>query len=1225
VPGDERSSQSFSDLLLRVRGRLGLTQRELAERFGVHSHSIHGWEAGTNYPGSASLQGLIAAVLRAGGFTRGREEEEAAELWAAAVRDSPRLRVPFDRAWFRTLAGPAGPAARSPAEVSVRPVDSGQARRRTLDGIRRQSWGDAPDVAGFVGREAERILLRTWVSDERCRVIGVLGLGGIGKTLLGARLAHDVASTFELVYWRSLRDAPTPSEWLAGAIGFLAPAEAGRSGDDVDQMRRLLALLSEARCLLVLDNFEAVLQPGDGGPEYLPGYEGYGALVRHVAEVPHRGCLVLTSREEPSELRRLRGQSGPVRMLTLTGLGVDDGQALLENKRLDGDDAAWQALVERYSGNSLGLKLVGETIRELFGGDIAEYLDYASSTSGVMIRGVHQLLEAQIRRLSAPELTVLRWIAVQREPIELARLANELRGHVDRGALLQAVEGLRRRSLLERGEQGPVFGLGSVVLEFVTEQLIDDALEELRNAAPPQVLFSTPLVTATARDYVRQSQERVIAMPLLDRLVASQGGIEAAASQLVALLDLLRQVPPAVQGYGPGNAINLLRLVRGDLRGVDLSGLAIRQAYLQDVEAQDATLAGADLAETALAQAFHYPTHVALSADATRLAVGTSTGDVHVWRVADQVLVASLRGHRGLILGVALTGDGRLVASSSYDGTVKLWASQSGRLLQSLSGHSRGTLGLAMSEDGRLVASGGFDGAIRVWDADSGRPPAILRGHTGAVWGMAVSADGRLLASGSEDQTVKVWEVETGRLLAALEGHTGSILGVALSGDGQVAASGGEDQTVRLWDTGSGRALATLHGHTGAVWGVALSGDGQLVAGSSEDKTIRLWEVASGRALGTLSGHTGGARGVALSADGHLLASGSVDGTVRLWTTGDGRLLTTFQGHTGGVRGVALSGDGQLAVSGNVDGTVRLWATGSGHLLAALQGHDGAVWGVALSADGRLAASGGHDETVRLWETERGRLLMTLQGRAGGVRGVALSGDGRLVAGGSVDGTVNLWEAESGRPLATLQGHTAEVHGVALSGDGRLMAGGSVDGTIKLWEVESGRLLATLEGHTGAAWGVSLTVDGRLVASSQDRAVRLWDTVSGRLSATLEGHTGAVWGVALTVDGRLLASGSEDRTVKLWEVETGRLLASLEGHTGGILSVAVSRDGDLVVSGSVDGTVRLWDARSGVCLRTLRDERRYERMDITGLTGITEAQRGALLDLGALDHRHQSL
>ena len=65
--------------------------------------------------------------------------------------------------------------------------------------------------------------------------------------------------------------------------------------------------------------------------------------------------------------------------------------------------------------------------------------------------------------------------------------------------------------------------------------------------------------------------------------------------------------------------------------------------------------------------------------------------------------------------------------------------------------------------------------------------------------------------------------------------------------------------------------------------------------------------------------------------------------------------------------------------------------------------------------------------------------------------------------------------------------------------------------------------------------------------------------------------------------------------------------------------MSMSWDGRVIASGGRDGSVDLWNAADGKALRSLRPDRPYERMDITGLIGVTEAQKVALRALGAIE------
>jgi WD40 repeat protein len=1161
-------------------------------------------------PGAERLAGLLQALLETGGLAKDAELAEAHALWNAAQLAASRNVPPFDARWFAELL--AKHAQSAPMASPVAP----SASTSLPDGTRSQDWGDAPDSFGFVGRVAELQLLSGWVTRDRARLLVLRGMGGIGKTSLAARLARETAHTFKSTFWRSVRNAPTFAEWSAGAVAFLSGQQRTPPDSTAARLDALLDLLQAAPTLLVLDNLEVLLEPGRGEGEFRAGYEAYGSLLRLLAQSAHQSCLLVTSREVPENIAMEESAAAGVRVLELGGLDEADARMLLRDKLLDGDDAAWNGLVGQYAGNPLALRIVGETIQQVFGGDIERFVEQAESIGA--FGGVRRLLDGQFARLSAIERDLLQVLAIEREPMSFLNLSAQLAARTPRSAALEGVEALRHRSLLERTEASATFGLQSVVLEYVTDGLVASGAAEIEQDEF-ELLANRPLIKAQGSDHVRQAQERLIGWPILHELGASIGGHDRVERRLVEVLGNQRAHPLEQQGFAPGNLANLLRLARGNLREIDLSHLSIRQAYLQDVEAQDANLAGARLTETVLGDSFGAVGAVAVSADGERIGAGTLGGAVRVWRMADRAALLSARPTLGGIWSVALSSDGRLFVSGSLDATVELWDVDSGTRLPLQLRQPSPVTRVALTSDTRTLVTAALDGIVRIWDAATGHLTHAFEAHRGAVYGLAVTIAGESLVTGGLDGSVRLWDLRSGRARLELTGHSGTVWSVSVDESAGLIASGGQDGTARVWDATTGALARLLEGHIGAVRAVALSADGELLATGGFDGTLRLWEPRSGRRIASVSSHSGGVRGVAIRRDGGTIVSGGFDASVRVWDAHRARSLATLQGHTGGVRAIATSGPGRLIASGGPDARVQLWDVQSGQPRLSVQHASASLRAVALSDDAALVASGGLDSTVRLWSAQTGRPLHALEGHTAAVLALAMTPRGDLLASGSLDGSVRLWSVDSGGLLAVLAGHGGAVWCVALSLDGSTLVTGGLDGSVRLWNTRTHQLLARLQGHVGGVRSVSLSTDARTVASSgDDGTVRIWDATLALGTAVLEGHSAAVYGVSINPDNQTLASGGIDRTVRLWNMRTGEAVEVLEGHTDAVYSVAFGEEGQLLVSGGLDATVRLWNMRNRQLIRTLHPDRRYERMDITELTGITDAQRETLTSLGAL-------
>ena len=1178
----------FAQVLEELVKKKRIKQKDLATRAGLTPGYVNHLIKGTRTAPSEDAVSSLADALELDLTDRSRLFEAAG---------FPAKRVPVD-------------FTRSAVKVNQK-VD----QEETL--IARADWGEIPNVQMFYGREQELDLLEKWIVQDNCQMVALIGIGGVGKTMLAAKAVGKIQQQFEYTFWRSLQNTPPIENILKDCIRFLSDQHASDIADDLDdQIAHIIGYLREHRCLLILDNFESLMQSGSRSGQYQREHEGYGKFLKHIGEIKHQSCLLLTSREKPAEVPRLEGRLWPVRSMHLSGIEPHDGKKLLSEEGLLGSDEEWAKFISLYSGNPLALKLVSEPIRELFNGNIAAFL----AQEEVIVGDISNLLDQQFNRLSALEQEIIYWLAIEREPTSLEDIRSDLVASVSSGELLEALSSLRRRSMVEMHDTAQ-FSLQPVIMEYATNKLVDQAYKELYNGdiGGMKLLTSHALLKAQAKDYVRESQARLILTPFQKSLLVAFTQ-EECEERLRKLLSALREKRPYVPGYLTGNILNLLILMKADLRNYDFSHLTIKQAYLQGISLRDVNFTDTDLERSVFTETFGSILSVTFSPDGNRLAAGTDNGEVRLWNIVDGTPLHTCEGHTDWVRSVAFSPKGDIVVSGSDDQTVRLWEVETGQTLTILQGHTNRIYSVVFSPDGQLIASGGEDQSVLLWSFEACQCLKKLEGHTNRVRSVAFSSDSKLVVSGSDDQTVRLWDAASGKPLGILQGHTNRVYSVAFSPDGRLIASGGEDQKICLWDVSTHTLLKTFTGHTNRVRSVAFSLDGETLVSGSEDHLARLWNIHTGQCIRTFQGHTNGIWSVAFKPYGNRIVSGSDDQTIRLWDVITGQCIKTLQGYTDLMWSVAFSPDGNMIVSGSEDQMVRLWDVAQGQCIKELPGHTNRVWSVAFSSDKTMIASGSDDQTVRLWNINDDHSRLILRGHTNWVTSVAFSPDGQTVASGSEDQTIRLWDVSTGQCRKTLRGHNDWVRSVAFSPDGQIVASGSEDQTIRLWNVTTGQTIQTLSGHTNRLRTVVFSPDGTLLASgSDDRTIRLWNVAKGQCIDTLHGHEHWILSVCFSPDGTLLASGSDDRTIRLWDVAKGQCIDTLYGHTHRVYSVVFNPSGTFLASGSHDGTIRFWDVTTGECLKSLKNDRPYERLNITQAHGLTTAQRSMLRALGAIE------
>jgi len=364
-----------------------------------------------------------------------------------------------------------------------------------------QDWGEAIDISNFHGRTKEIQLLEKWIVTERCRLVVLLGMGGIGKSALSVRCAEQLQDKFKYVIWRSLLHAPPVEAILSQLLQLLSYQQNTCLPESVNSnISQLIECLRSSRCLIVLDHFESILCGGERTGQYIEGYEGYGELIRRLGDSRHQSCLVLTSREKPKEIALMQGETLPVRALKLTGItDAEAGEILKSKGLLTSSESEWSLLIQRYAGNPLFIKIVSTAIQDLFNGSISKFLEQGT----VVFGDIREHLAQQFNRLSELEKQIMFWLTVNQELVLLPKWQKEILPRVSQREILEAIESLQRRSLIEK--KSTIFVQEKVLREYIMEQLNEQFFKKGVDEKEVITMHNT-FIESQWKNYIRGSR-----------------------------------------------------------------------------------------------------------------------------------------------------------------------------------------------------------------------------------------------------------------------------------------------------------------------------------------------------------------------------------------------------------------------------------------------------------------------------------------------------------------------------------------------------------------------------------------------------------------------------------------------------------------------------------------------------------------------------------------------
>ncbi|ABW32038.1 WD40 domain-containing protein [Acaryochloris marina] len=678
-------------------------------------------------------------------------------------------------------------------------------------------------------------------------------------------------------------------------------------------------------------------------------------------------------------------------------------------------------------------------------------------------------------------------------------------------------------------------------------------------------------------------------------------------------------------GYAGGNAATLLAKIDPFiLEGKDFSNCIMYNSNLIDASLRETNFSDADVSNSSFVTSSAPVISVSFNATGDFLATAEGN-EVCLWRISesDSVLpeaYMTMVGHTDWVRTIAFSPmpDYHL-ASGSYDRKIIIWDVRDRSKVIELKDHTGTVRSVAFSSSGEYFASASDDGKIFIRQTSNWKVITSIDEQLGSVRAIVFSPSEDVLASAGHSSYIKLWNIKSGKCIKTLDEHLGVVRALKFSPNGDILASGGKDTDIRLWNLKSGKCENTLKGHSRPIWSVDFSNNGSFLASAGEDKNVLIWDLKSDNIVSrSLVKHKNWVRSVSFHPKSTLLVSGSEDKSVQICNMLTNACQKTLQGRTNWVWAISFSYDSTTIASATEDTSVKLWNIETGKIKKKFSDHDGSVRTLSFHPNDKYLASAGDDEIIRIWNVDSDKEFKILKGHTNWIRSLEFSPDGQFLVSGSNDNTIRLWETKAWECHRLYEYHTDTIRAISFDPGSRIIASVGEDRRLVFWSTDSDRPCKVVDSaHSKRLTSVVFSSDGKLVATGgEDHLIKLWNSQTGVKLLELKGHSNYVNSLCFLSQSSRLVSASSDNLVKIWDINSGKCIYDLIGHTGGVYSVTMSKTGEVASCGH-DDKIILWDLDTRQPSKVF-DNKPYSNMKISNIRGISDTEKSALLNLGAI-------